>query len=385
MDISFDRFTVLDGATGINLQRAGLAAGVCPEKWITENPDALISLQRRYADAGSDAVYAPTFGANRVKLKKYGLSEELERLNRELVGISRAAVGDRAAVGGDISSPGLFLKPFGQIGFEELVDIFRQQAEVLEAAGVDFFAAETLMTLAEARAAVIAVKSVSDKPVIVTMSFEQNGRSLSGCTPLSALLSVQNLGADAFGINCSVGPEAVLEMLKPLKDFARIPLAAKPNAGLPQTGADGTPVYGMTPEEFAAHTGEFAELGVRLFGGCCGTDERHIAALSRELSGLRAESKALPEANLLCDEKHVWNAEPGRSAVEIELGDFFADDIAEAEADDGTLFVVKVPKEYDAEVFSENQYLLNGPVKFVPEKGADIDGLIRCYNGVAEV
>ncbi|MBQ5972711.1 MAG: homocysteine S-methyltransferase family protein, partial [Oscillospiraceae bacterium] len=260
---AFDRFTLLDGATGMNLIRAGMPAGVCPERWIAGAPEALTALQRRYAAAGSDAVYAPTFGANEVKLKKFGLADGLEALNARLVAVSRAAVGEGVAVGGDLSSPGVFLRPFGPLTFEELTAIFRRQAAALAAADVDFFAAETLMSLSEARAAVLAIRSVSDKPVLVTMTFGENGRTLSGETPAACLAAVQALGADAFGVNCSVGPDKVLAFMRPMAEIACVPLAAKPNAGTPRTAPDGSVYYDVTPESFAAHAADFAGIGVR--------------------------------------------------------------------------------------------------------------------------
>ncbi|MBR5519136.1 MAG: homocysteine S-methyltransferase family protein, partial [Clostridia bacterium] len=156
---------ILDGATGMNLQKAGMPAGVCPEQWVLEHPDVLRALQRAFVQAGSNAVYAPTFGANRVKLKKYGLENRLAEMNRELVALSRSAVGEGVAVGGDMTSLGLFIEPFGTTSFEEVVEIYREQAEALEAAGVDFFIVETIMQLFEARAAILAIRSVSDKPI----------------------------------------------------------------------------------------------------------------------------------------------------------------------------------------------------------------------------
>ena len=149
---SFGRYILLDGSTGINLQKAGMPPGVCPEQWILENPGALISLQQGFMDAGSDAVYAPTFTANRLKLKKYGLDGAVDRINKELVALSRKAVGGRAAVGGNLSSLGVFLRPLGDYTFETIYEIYLEQAAAIEAAGVDFFVIETLMSVHEARA-----------------------------------------------------------------------------------------------------------------------------------------------------------------------------------------------------------------------------------------
>ena len=167
----------LDGATGSNLQKKGMPAGICPEKWILEHRDIMIELQRQFVDAGSNIVYAPTFTANRIKLAEYGLADDIEKMNRELVALSKEAVGDRAYVAGDLTMTGEQLAPMGKLSFEELIEVYKEQIRYLVDAGVDLLVIETMMSLQETRAAVIAAKEVCDLAVMATLTFEADGRT----------------------------------------------------------------------------------------------------------------------------------------------------------------------------------------------------------------
>ena len=217
MELSFP--LILDGATGTQLQKRGYTGDECPESWTLNNPQAILDIQRSYVGAGSRVIYAPTFGANRVKLEQHGIFGKVEEYNHALVALSREAAGDRAWVAGDIAPTGLMLYPLGTASFEELVEIYTQQAAALENAGVDLFVIETMMTVAEARAALLAVKSVSKKPVFVSFTCDGKGRTLTGSDVTAALQIMQGMGADAFGLNCSVGPEDMLVQLRRLRDY----------------------------------------------------------------------------------------------------------------------------------------------------------------------
>ena len=233
MELSFP--LILDGATGTQLQKRGYTGEECAESWTLKHPQAILEIQRSYVDSGSRVIYAPTFGANRVKLEQHGIFGKVEEYNQALVNLSRKAAGDRAWVAGDLAPTGLMLYPLGTASFDELVEIYTEQAAALEKAGVDLFVIETMMTVAEARAALLAVKSVSEKPVFVSFTCDEKGRTLTGSDVTAALQIMQGMGADAFGLNCSVGPEEMLVQLERLREIARIPLMAKPNAGMPQT------------------------------------------------------------------------------------------------------------------------------------------------------
>lgn len=276
------RALILDGATGSNLQEAGMKMGVCPEQWVLENPKVLLQLQKEYVAAGTDILYASTFTANRIKLAEYGLEDKLVEMNHKLVALSKEAAGDQAYVAGDISMTGQQLYPIGDMQFEELVDIYKEQVMALEEAGVDLYVVETMMSLQECRAAVIAIKECSQRPIMVSLTYEETGRTLFGSDPATAVIVLQSLGVDVIGINCSTGPDKMTEQVKAMYEVANVPILVKPNAGLPQL-VDGKTVYNMEPFQFAEAVRELALCGARVFGGCCGTTPAHIKAMTEAL------------------------------------------------------------------------------------------------------
>ena len=276
------RIIRLDGATGTELVKRGLPPGVCPEEWCVRNPDAIISVQQAYCRAGSDLLYAPTFGANPLKLAEFGLEKELLPINRTLAELAKKACPGKL-IFGDLAPTGRLVEPNGPLSFDEAVAVYRAQAEALLAGGVDGFAIETMMDLQEARAAFIGVREAAPGiAVIVTMTFEKGGRTLTGTDPVSALVTFQGLGAAAFGCNCSTGPEEMAEIISSMKPCAAIPLIAKPNAGMPRLVGDRT-IFPQGPEEFGRAAARLVEAGAGIVGGCCGTSPEHIARLNEEL------------------------------------------------------------------------------------------------------
>lgn len=300
---------ILDGATGTMLQKAGMPIGVCPEEWILENKEVMVKLQQDYVAAGSDIVYAPTFTANRIKLEEYGLEDHIVRMNEELVALSKEAVGDKALVAGDITMTGLQLYPIGDFMFDELVEVYKEQASILAEAGVDLFVVETMMSLQECRAAVLAIQEVCDLPIMVSLTYNEDGRTLYGTDPATATVVLQSLGIDAIGINCSTGPEEMITPVVKMTEYATIPVFAKPNAGLPEL-EDGVTVYKTTPEEFAAVGKKLVEAGAAILGGCCGTTPEHIRALKEAVTGM-------PLKEPLKEPRRVLTSE--RKLVEIKL------------------------------------------------------------------
>lgn len=276
-------FVVLDGATGSNLMKAGMPVGVCPEKWILEHPQVLINLQKQYVEAGSDVVYAPTFTTNRVKLKEYGLADRQQEMIQALVGLSKEAVRGKALVAGDITMTGEQLVPIGSMPLEELIDVYKEQIQYMVGAGVDLLVVETMMSLAECRAAVIAAKEICDLPIMVTLTFEENGRTLFGSDAKTAAIVLESLGAAAIGVNCSTGPSKMAEIVAEMVAVTEIPVIAKPNAGLPQVDEQGNTIYTMSPEEFAEEMSVLVKQGAAILGGCCGTTPAHIQALKNML------------------------------------------------------------------------------------------------------
>lgn len=314
---------ILDGATGTNFMEAGMPVGVCPESWVLENPQVLLDLQRHYVESGSNIVYAPTFTANRIKLEEYGLAERLEEMNRKLVQLSREAVGEKALVAGDMTMTGQQLYPMGELMFEELVEVYKEQARVLCEAGVDLFVVETMMSLQESRAAVLAIREVCDLPIMVTLTYNEDGRTLFGTEPETAVVVLQSLGVDAIGINCSTGPMEMVEPVRKMAEYATVPIVAKPNAGLPELvececlpEGETTPVkkkktvYRMTPEEFAEAGVALVEAGASILGGCCGTTAAHIKALSDAVRGMKLHEPLKTHRRVLTSE---------RKQIEIDL------------------------------------------------------------------
>ncbi|MCX7841804.1 MAG: homocysteine S-methyltransferase family protein [Clostridia bacterium] len=283
------KIIILDGATGTELQKRGMPAGVCPEQWVCENPDAIKSIQSAYVNAGSDIIYTCTFGGNRIKLEEFGLGGRTFEINRRLAQFSREAAGSKCLVAGDLASTGRFVKPLGDLPFEECVNIYKEQVKGLLEGGVDLFVIETMLDIQEARAALLAVKESCDLPVCVSMSFDESKTTLTGTDPVTALITLQSLGADAVGCNCSTGPSQMVEIIKMMKPFAKVPLIAKPNAGLPKL-INGTTVFDMGPEEFANYAEELVRAGVNLLGGCCGTSPLYIEQIYRHSKNLMPQA-----------------------------------------------------------------------------------------------
>lgn len=279
LEWSKDRFIYLDGATGSNLQKKGLVPGICPEKWIIDNEEALIELQRSYVEAGTNIVYAPTFTGNRIKLQEYGLENDIVDINEKLVNISKKAVGNRALVAGDLTMTGIQLKPVGTMDFENLVDIYKEQITILCNAGCDLLVIETMMSLNETRAAMIAAKEVCDLAVICTLTFEADGRTLFGTDATTAAIVLDSLGAAAIGANCSTGPDKMVDVIAKMAGVTSLPIIAKPNAGMPTLDDEGNTVYDLVPEMFGEEVIKLVNAGATILGGCCGTTPMHIKKL----------------------------------------------------------------------------------------------------------
>ena len=294
----------LDGAMGSNLIKRGMPQGVCPEKWIIENRDIVVGLQREYVEAGTNILYAPTFTANRPKLQEYGLQDSLVDINKQLVAISKEAASGKAFVAGDITMTGVQLKPMGLMDFEELVDIYKEQAKALLEGGVDLFVVETMMSLQETRAAVIAIKEVCDLPILATMTFEKDGRSLFGTDARTAAVVLSSLGVDAVGANCSTGPVHMAEVIAAMASVTDIPIIAKPNAGIPRLNEAGETVYDNTPDNFANEMEVLVKAGATVLGGCCGTSPEYIDSLHK-CAYQPAEKKELPKLHYLASERQT--------------------------------------------------------------------------------
>jgi len=376
---------ILDGSTGTQLQKRGFDSSICAEDWVLQHPDAIPEVQNSYIEVGSRIVYAPTFGANRTKLERHGIFNQVAEYNKKLVAMSRDAVGDRAWVAGDIAPTGKFLYPLGDTTFEELVEIYTEQVSAMEEAGVDLFVIETQMTLPEARAAVLAAKSVSRKPVFVTFTCDENGKTLTGTDVTAALVVLQGMGVDAFGLNCSTGPDKMLPQLRRLKEYAAVPLIAKPNAGVPQV-VDGKTVYNCTPEQFTAYVKEMAECGVCIFGGCCGTEVEHIAALTKATAELNPQVAvpAHPDKLPCATEKlpfllDVAAAYGNVLSCDEDLEDSLFDEMEE----DAEMIAIRVESEEELDSFSDCQGMIGKPLCILCEDADLLEQVLRRYQGRA--
>lgn len=327
------KIVLLDGATGSNLLKRGMPAGVCPEQWILEHPEVMKGLQQEFVQAGSDIVYAPTFTANRIKLAEYGLQDNIAQMNKDLVRISKEAVKGKAYVAGDITMTGEQLAPMGTLDFEELVDVYKEQIGYLVEAGVDLLVVETMLSLQECRAALLAAKEICDLPVMITLTFNDDGKTLFGTEPSAAAVVLSSLGAAAVGVNCSAGPDKMIPIIEEMAQYTDIPLIAKPNAGLPELQPDGTTEYNMGADEFVMYTKELIAAGADIVGGCCGSTPEFIEKLhqytktyvkaEKERKNLRVLSSERRALKIDLDGKFLIVGErinpTGKKALQAEL------------------------------------------------------------------
>ena len=274
---------LLDGATGSNLMAAGMPRGICTEAWIMEHKEVLQNLQKAYVEAGSQIVYAPTFGGNRYSLELHGLQDKLAEMNHALVNISREAVGHKVYVAGDITTTGKMMEPAGDLTYEMAYETYCEQIKVLEDAGVDLIAAETMINIEETLAALDAAASVSSLPVMCTMTVEADGSIFSGGNAVEAAITLEGAGACAVGINCSVGPDQLVSVVRNIKENVSIPVIAKPNAGMPTIDDQGNAIYSMNAQSFAEHMKVLVENGASIIGGCCGTTPEFIRKVNKIL------------------------------------------------------------------------------------------------------
>lgn len=371
-ELSQSKIILLDGATGSNLQKRGMTAGVCPEKWILENPEIFIQLQKEYIEAGTDILYAPTFSANRLKLSEYGLESQVYEINTSLIALSKKAIEasvnqttkKKVFLAGDVTMTGEQLEPIGNLQLEELITIYKEQINAMLQAGIDLFIVETMMSLQECRAAVLAIKETCDLPIMVTLSFQEDNRTLYGTDPLTAAIVLEKLGVDAVGVNCSTGPEKMCEIIARMKEYTSIPLIAKPNAGLPKL-INGITEYDMQPKEFAEGIEKLLEQGASIVGGCCGTTKEHISCIAEKLLQYNSiqkrkenSKKSLSYRFLTTETKTVKIPLDGRFLIVGERINPTGKKALQAELKEGKLSIVRKmaeeQKEYGADILDIN-------------------------------
>ncbi len=288
-------FVILDGAFGTMLQKNGLKVGEKSELFTFENEEVVYNVHKMYVESGSDILYANTFGANRVKMALCG--KGVEEIIEKNVSVCKRAAEGKALVALDIGPIGELLEPNGSMKFEEAYDIFREMVLAGDKAGCDLIAIETMTDMGEMRAAVLAAKENSSLPVIATMSFEANGRTFSGTTPEAAAVILTGLGAEAIGINCSLGPDEIYPIASVMAKYTHLPLVIKANAGLPDPK---TGEYGIDDRSFGKSIAKFSKIGAKFIGGCCGTDPGFIRCVKKELEGLKCERQVNEAKCIVC-------------------------------------------------------------------------------------
>jgi 5-methyltetrahydrofolate--homocysteine methyltransferase len=280
---------VADGAWGTEFAKQGLAAGDVPELWNLEHPDRVLCVARSYVEAGSDIILTNTFGANRFKLAKSGLTDRLDELNRQGVALSRQAAGSRALVFASIGSTGEFIEPLGDKTEAEVAACFAEQVKACAAAGADGIVVETMTDLHEALAALKGARQACDLPVAVCLTYDRGPAgfaTIMGVKPEAAAKELEQHGADIIGSNCGAGIDNMIEVAKLLHAATRRPLWIKPNAGLPQL-VNGATVFCETPEQTASKVGQLVAAGASIIGGCCGTTPEHIRHMVRAIEKTR--------------------------------------------------------------------------------------------------
>ena len=278
----FTKTTLLDGATGSNLQKAGMPRGCCTEEWILANPQALVSLQRAYVNAGSDILYAPTFQAQPIALEKANLHKQTEAINAHLVALTKS-VSPNTLVAGNLTTLAAYCDSFDPQNFDLLVENYRVQIAGLLEGGADLLAAETLMYPQEAEAIFTAAELEGAGAVMYTFTMQPDGSLFSGRDAAPILKELEEAGACAVGFNCVAADDMTPGLVSRLRRYVKGNLICKPNAGNPVIGSDNLPHYPLAPDGFAKIVADCASMGANILGGCCGTTPDHIAAVNKQV------------------------------------------------------------------------------------------------------
>ena len=395
----------LDGGMGTLLQEAGLAVGELPENWNLTHPDAVKKIHLDYLHAGSHLICANTFGANCLKFS----DEELDAVVKAALGIARAAVAESQApqekwVALDIGPTGRMLAPYGDLDFEDAVTVFAKTVKLGAKYGADAIFIETMNDSYETKAALLAAKESCDLPIFVSNAYGEDGKLMTGATPAAMIAMLEGMGADAIGVNCSLGPKALAPVIEEYLARASLPVIVKPNAGLPKA-VDGRTVYDVAPDEFAESVAAFVQKGVRCVGGCCGTTPTYIAALTKKASAIKP--RPLTDKNITCVSSYTHAVTFGKQPVLIgerinptgkkrfkealkanDIGYILNEGIAQAEKGVHILDVnVGLPdideKQMLTTAVKELQAVLDLPLQIDTSDAAAMEAALRRYNGKA--
>ena len=289
---------ILDGAMGTELQKKQiLKTGDCPDYLNITNRKDIQDIHKSYLDAGADIIVTNTFGANRIKLDEFALGKQVYNINRSAVELAKEVVGDNGFVSLSMGPTGKFIEPVGDANFDDIKNIFKEQAKGAIDAGVDLFSLETFMDIKEIKAAIVGIRELSDKPIIAMMTFAEDGRSILGTSPEVFAITISAMDVDVVGANCSVGPDKLNKFVKRMADVTNKPLIIQPNAGMPLLINNKT-VFPVQAEEFASYADEFKKYA-SIVAGCCGTGPEHIRLLAQKLKGTAVSKRSVPQATSL--------------------------------------------------------------------------------------
>lgn len=398
-----EKVLVFDGSMGIMLQNKGLPIGTCPEEWNLSHPEIVKEIYKEYLDAGSDIIQSNTFQSNCMKLSEYGIRDKHYEINYQGVKLAKEVMAGKGYVAASIGSLGKLLEPFGELTFDTAYETFKEQVIAVRDGGADIISFETFTDVCEMRIALLAAKENCVLPVICSMSYEQNGKTLMGTEPCICANILHSLGADLIGTNCSFGAG---HMLKIAENYAQtgIYFSIKPNAGLPQT-IDGKLVYMETPEGFAKYSGDFVKNGARLIGGCCGTNPKYISEISKTVKGseivkfplnidfITSSSKAVAFNALSSSEVGRIDANKDEELKkELKAGNIDAITDAALELLDEEYEVIFIDTDFDgvddkllSKVINEAQTYLKQPFVLKSNNSKALDAALRIYKGRAGV
>ena len=288
---------IFDGAMGTMLQEGGLKPGGCPELMNLEQPDVVQKIHEAYIEAGATMIETNTFGASALKLDHYGLEDRVKEINEAAVKIAREASKGRAKIVGSLGPTGRFIVPLGDLEFEDAYRAFYEQAKALADAGADYLLFETCIDIQEMRAGLLAAKDATNLPIICQLSYSEDGRTVTGTDPQTAAITLEALSADIIGVNCSLGPQELVPIVKTLAENCSVPISVLPNAGMPRL-ENGRTIFPMGPEEFASWGAKLVAAGATYLGGCCGTTPAHIKALAAAVKDLPLAERKIPDNRL---------------------------------------------------------------------------------------
>jgi 5-methyltetrahydrofolate--homocysteine methyltransferase len=282
--INNKEFLIADGATGTNLIFRGLPSGLTAENWVLEQPEQIIQLHKDFISAGADIILTCTFGASSIRMKGSPIEGKVDEVNREAVHLARsAATGTQSLIAGSLGPVGQLLKPYGPLTIDEVQAAYAQQAHIISDAGADLLVVETQFDFGEVKAAINGARSVSELPLVVSLSYDRGNRTMMGISPTQAGKELEQLPVDIIGINCGRSLDENYQNLKDLRQVTSKPIWFKPNAGLPHVDSQGKTVYETTPEVMGERVQSWLDAGAQIVGGCCGTTPDHLKEISRHM------------------------------------------------------------------------------------------------------